>query len=287
MAYSITPKDRSATKALRRIARERLEDSVALVDADRMPRVALIHELRKNVKKTRALLRLVRPGFDAYARENAALRDAGRMLSDLRDADVLAQSFDNVATRVYMPPEALAALRDRVIAAPIAARDPDAVLKAHAEAIAEVAGRARKWEVAEAGFEAFEKGLERSWTAAQKAMRAAETEPSGEALHLRRKRVKDHWYHARILQPIWPEMMTHHMAAAETLGETLGDARDLAYLAEALAALPEAAEIRAAARDEEARLLADARALGRPFLSEPAGGLSCRWRGWWDIWREA
>ncbi|MCB2125762.1 MAG: CHAD domain-containing protein, partial [Rhodobacteraceae bacterium] len=101
------------------------------------------------------------------------------------------------------------------------------------------------------------------------------------------KRVKDHWYHARILQPIWPEMMTHHMAAAETLGETLGDARDLAYLAEALAALPEAAEIRAAARDEEARLLADARALGRPFLSEPAGGLSCRWRGWWDIWREA
>ena len=135
MAYSITPKDRSATKALRRIARERLEDSVALVDADRMPRVALIHELRKNVKKTRALLRLVRPGFDAYARENAALRDAGRMLSDLRDADVLAQSFDNVATRVYMPPEALAALRDRVIAAPIAARDPDAVLKAHAEAI--------------------------------------------------------------------------------------------------------------------------------------------------------
>ncbi|MGB2893638.1 MAG: CHAD domain-containing protein [Albidovulum sp.] len=287
MAYSITPKDRSATKALRRIARERLEDSVALVDADRMPRVALIHELRKNVKKTRALLRLVRPGFDAYARENAALRDAGRMLSDLRDADVLAQSFDNVATRVYMPPEALAALRDRVIAAPIAARDPDAVLKAHAEAIAEVAGRARKGEVAEAGFEAFEKGLERSWTAAQKAMRAAETEPSGEALHLWRKRVKDHWYHARILQPIWPEMMTHHMAAAETLGETLGDARDLAYLAEALAALPEAAEIRAAARDEEARLLADARALGRPFLSEPAGGLSCRWRGWWDIWREA
>ena len=287
MAYSITPKDRSATKALRRIARERLEDSVALVDADRMPRVALIHELRKNVKKTRALLRLVRPGFDAYARENAALRDAGRMLSDLRDADVLAQSFDNVATRVYMPPEALAALRDRVIAAPIAARDPDAVLKAHAEAIAEVAGRALKWEVAEAGFEAFEKGLERSWTAAQKAMRAAETEPSGEALHLWRKRVKDHWYHARILQPIWPEMMTHHMAAAETLGETLGDARDLAYLAEALAALPEAAEIRAAARDEEARLLADARALGRPFLSEPAGGLSCRWRGWWDIWREA
>lgn len=287
MAYSIASTDRSATKALRRIARERLEDSVALVAADRMPRVALIHELRKNVKKTRAFLRLVRPVFDAYATENAALREAGRMISGLRDADVLAQSFDSMAARIDMPPEAAAALRDRVIRPPAAKDDPDAVLNAHAAMIAEIAGRARKWKVAEAGFDAFETGLERSWTVAQKAMRAALAEPSGETLHLWRKRVKDHWYHARILQPVWPEMMTHHMAAAETLGETLGDARDLAFLAEALTGLPAAAAIGAAARDEEARLLADARTLGRPFLSEPAGGLSRRWRGWWEIWREA
>lgn len=287
MAYSIAPKDKSASKAVRRIARERLEDSVALVAADRMPRAALVHELRKNVKKTRALLRLVRPGFEAYARENATLREAGRMIADLREADVLAQCFDTVAARVYTPPEVLATLRDRVIRPPAADADPDEVLKAHAEKVAEIAGRARKWKVAEAGFDAFETGLERSWTAAQKAMRAALAEPSGETLHLWRKRVKDHWYHARILQPVWPEMMTHHMDAAETLGETLGDARDLAFLAEALAGLPEAAEIRAAAQAEEARLLADAKVLGRPFLSESAGGLSRRWRGWWELWREA
>lgn len=286
MAYSIAPRDRSATKALRRIARERLDDSLALVAARRMPQVELIHELRKNVKKTRALLRLVRPGFDAYAKENAALRDAGRMLSGLRDADVLAQSFDKTAARVYTPPEILAALRRRVASTPVAAADPDVTLKAHAEAIAEIAVRARKWKVAEDGFDAFEKGLERSWTAAGKAMRSAIDNPTGEALHLWRKRVKDHWYHARLLQPIWPEMMTHHMAAAETLSETLGDARDLAFLAEALAALPEATDIRTVARDEVARLLADARALGRRFLSEPAECLSRRWRGWWDIWRE-
>ncbi|MFN6951638.1 MAG: CHAD domain-containing protein [Albidovulum sp.] len=286
MAYSIAPKDRSATKALRRIARELLEDSMAIVAARRMPPSEIIHELRKNVKKARALLRLVRPGFGAYAEENAALRDAGRMLSSLRDADVLAQSFDRVAARVYVPPETRALLRECVARAPVNGMDLDMTLRVHAETVAVIAARARRWKVTQDGFDAFEKGLERSWTAAQKAMRAARDNPTGDALHLWRKRVKDHWYHARLLQPIWPEMMTHHMAAAESLGETLGDARDLAFLAEALAPLPDAADIRTVAVDEAARLRFDAHALGRRFLGEPAECLTRRWRGWWDIWRE-
>lgn len=285
MGYCFTTKDRSGTMALRRLARERFAASAELLATDRIARPELVHELRKNVKKTRALLRLVRPGFDGFAKENAALRDAGRMISALRDADVLAATFHRIAERVYLPPEALGALRARVITHAPAIADPDGLIAAHAEAIARIDARARKWKLDADGFDAIEAGLERSWAAAQKAMRAARAAPTGEALHLWRKRVKDHWYHARLLQPVWPEMMTHHMAAAETLGETLGDARDLAFLVVRLDDLAEAADMRAAARDAEARLLADAFPLGERFFSEPAAGLSRRWRGWWEIWR--
>lgn len=285
MAYCFTPKDRSGTKALRRIARECLAGSADLLAADRMARPELVHELRKNVKKTRALLRLVRPGFDAFAKENAALRDAGRMISALRDADVLAATFEAVAARVWLPPDVLEAVRARVITRAPAIADPDGLLAAHAEAIARIDARARKWKLDADGFDAIEAGLERSWADAQKAMRAARAAPSGAALHRWRKRVKDHWYHARLLQPIWPQMMAPHIAAAETLGEMLGDARDLAFLVARLDDIADAAGVRTAARDAEARLLADAFPLGELFFSEPSGGLSRRWRGWWEIWR--
>ena len=286
MGYAFSASDKSAGKAVRRIARERLDASRAHLADATMPRDALLHELRKNVKKTRALLRLVRPHFKGYERENAALRDAARLISDLRDADVLAATFDDVASRIYMPPDALAALRARIVRPQAEIADAEARLAAHAEAIAAVARRARDWKIPGTGFGALEDGLERSWTAARKAMRGAATDPSGEALHLWRKRVKDHWYHARLLARIWPEMMANHIAAADTLGETLGDARDLAFLIEALEGDADATDLRARAGEEEARLLADARTLGSRFLSEKASGLSQRWRGWWDIWRD-
>ncbi len=285
MGFSFNAKDKTVERAVRRIARERLDASLAHLADATMPRDVLVHELRKNIKKTRALLRLVRPHFKGYDRENAALRDAARLVSDLRDADVLAATFDDVASRIYMPPDALAALRDRIVRPHTKVADAAAHLAAHGEAIATIARRAKNWKVSGAGFDAIEDGLERSWTAARKAMRMTESDPTGEALHLWRKRVKDHWYHARLLARIWPEMMTHHIAAADTLGETLGEARDLAFLIEALKGEVDATDLRTRAEEEETRLLADARTLGSRFFSEKESGLSQRWRGWWDVWR--
>src|ERR1700681_438946 len=54
-----------------------------------------IHLARKAIKKARAALRLLRQGIGdgIYKLENAALRDAGRCLSPLRDAKSLADAF--------------------------------------------------------------------------------------------------------------------------------------------------------------------------------------------------
>ena len=287
MGFKFSAKDTSATRAVLRIAAELLATSHAEIATPRLPRDQLVHELRKSVKKTRALLRLVRPGMKGFAAENAALRDAARLIAPLRDADVLAASFDKVAGDLALPSYTTDALRARLPGRTGATIDAEALLAAHDKAIAVIAARAKGWKVEGKGFDALAPGLERSWTAAQKAMKSALKAPDAAALHLWRKRVKDHWYHARLLAPVWPEMMAHHITAADILGETLGDARDLAALAEALNDIPEARSLREEALRQEERLLTDAQALGTRFLSEPATGLSRRWRGWWEIWTKA
>ena len=291
MPFHFQRGDKSAEKAVRRIAAERLETSRLLFDDTTLARDTLVHELRKNVKKTRALLRLVRPHFKGFERENAALRDAARLISDLRDADVLGVNLTRIAEKTDIPADRIAALHARLAPAVTTAFTPEDRLNAHREAIAAVEGRIGKWKISGDGFEALRPGLERSWDAARSAMRKALSDPSGEALHHWRKRVKDHWYQTRLLAPIWPEMMTPHSATADTLGETLGDARDLAFLVEALTEgdLGNDADTAALARiaaEDEAALMKEAHKTGTLFFPEPASGLSRRWRGWWDVWRD-
>jgi hypothetical protein len=159
------------------------------------------------------------------------------------------------------------------------------LLAAHGEAIAAIERRVGNWKVDGADFDAYGPGLEASWRSARRAMNRALDAPTADALHQWRKRLKDHWYHARLMAPVWPEMMQHHVALADLLGEMLGDARDLANLSDALVNVPEAATVRDEALRQEQLLVGDARSLGTRFLSEPASCLSRRWRGWWDIWR--
>ncbi|HPE24032.1 CHAD domain-containing protein [Albidovulum sp.] len=302
MPFAFPDRDEPVSKSVRRLARNRMEASLALVaDADR-PLPERIRELRKNIKKTRALIRLVRPNFKGFDRENDALRKAAAVIADLRDNDALAEAFDAVARRVYVPFDAREALRARILkplpspevegdatgagatgaegASPV-----DAALAEHARLVQGIAERARGWKIGATGFDALAPGLERTWSAAQKAMRQSQAEPTGLSLHQWRKRAKDHWYHARLLAPVWPEMMAHHVAAADALGERLGEARDLAFLIEALTGAEGGEDFIATARQEEDRLLDAASTLGTRFFSEPAQGLSRRWRGWWEIWR--
>ncbi|MEZ5794202.1 CHAD domain-containing protein [Albidovulum sp.] len=285
MAFAFSIKDKTVERTLRRIARQRLSASLDLLQADRMARDELVHELRKNTKKLRALLRLVRSEFTGFERENNALRDAAQIISEQRDADVLGRLFNALAAESGLDAGRITALRARHFATIRPATDLTDALMAHGRAIADINRRAGKWRVAAAGFAALDGGLERSWSAARRAMRLALAAPGGEALHRGRKRIKDHWYQARLLAPIWPEMMAPHIATADLLGETLGDARDLARLAEALAGDRDAALIAHLATGRATELLRRAGPVAARFLSEPPEGLARRWRGWWEVWQ--
>jgi CHAD domain-containing protein len=291
MPFAVSPDDASPRAAIRRAAEELLSGAVARAAAG-AERGSPVHDIRKRIKKARALIRLVRPGFDAYARENAALRDAGRMISAARDAEVMAATLADLATRAA--PDAQAALRRAaaVLPAPAAAAalPPDL-----APALALIRDRARGWRIAGKGFDVLAPGLTATLHAAARAgaravSRAAGDDLHDEAVHDWRKRVKDHWYHARFLQPIWPQGMAVPVVAAGTLGEDLGLAQDLAVLSRHIAAAPLAPGDRdvvlGLAARRRARLIDRARRQHALLFAEPPEAVAARWAAWWAVWRD-
>ena len=74
-----------------------------------------MHNARKRFKRVRALLKLVRReiGEKSYQRENARFRDAGRPLTEVRDARILLDTFDDLVKRLTpkVPSRSLAAAR--------------------------------------------------------------------------------------------------------------------------------------------------------------------------------
>src|SRR6185437_16474643 len=63
-----------------------------------------VHEARKDLKRARATLRLLREalGNSTYKRENAAIRDAARPLSEVRDGRVLLDALRSLV-KYYGP----------------------------------------------------------------------------------------------------------------------------------------------------------------------------------------
>ena len=264
---------------LRRVAGEQLGSAVAgLESAGARDRADAVHGARKSVKKTRALLRLARPGLPGavYREEQDALRAAGRLLSGTRDADVLGETIDGLAERFAgrMPASSFNGLR-RAVTAQARAE----VGEEHAEdavaALRAIAARAGAWPLGDVDAKALRRGAVRVHRAGAGRFKAARKAGGGEAMHDLRKRVKDRWYHERLLRDGWPAVSNAYADEAGRLGDLLGDEHDLAVLDERLAAHGAALRtradlgaVRALIAERRAEMVAEALELGRHLYGE-------------------
>ncbi|MDP3895474.1 MAG: CHAD domain-containing protein, partial [Mesorhizobium sp.] len=114
MAYCFVKSDRTIEMGVRRIALEQIDAALEAAGPD-AARDDRIHRLRKGCKKLRGLIRMVRPVFDGYAVENAAIRDAAAGLSGARDAEVMIATLDMLAIDAG-DPDAFAAFRRGLMA---------------------------------------------------------------------------------------------------------------------------------------------------------------------------
>jgi CHAD domain-containing protein len=231
---------KSVRTNLQRIVGEQLER--ALLGLSGAPTLHEgVHNARKSLKKIRAVLRLARePLGEAYRRENEICRDAGRRLSGLRDAAALIETVELLRQRYHgaLEHEPLAELRRLLVERRNRLTENDEQLQRQVADVSTTLQTARdrveSWSIDAGGFEAIAPGLESTYRRGRKAMFLAFNEPTAEHFHEWRKRVKDHWYHVRLLRDTWPAELETRAAALEQLSELLGDDHNLAVLRELL-----------------------------------------------------
>ncbi len=222
---------------LRRIVRECLSDAVASLSDGAASSDVKVHEARKRFKEVRATLRLVRDelGADAFDRENRAVRDAARPLSEVRDTKMLIERLDTLSDQLQgMASESLANLRGELVARRRAARAraigaTDTVPTIVRDLLA-MKKRVRTWPLRRRGWKAIEGGLFAVYKQGREAMHSVRADASDEALHEWRKRTKDLRYELALLQSARRPILKSLAEGTHRLTDLLGEDHDLAVL---------------------------------------------------------
>ncbi|MBI5103540.1 MAG: CHAD domain-containing protein [Solirubrobacterales bacterium] len=278
MAYKLAFDD--LTAAVRACAHDQLRDAVDQLEHRRAEDpVRAVHEARKDLKKTRALVRLVRPALKArtYRAENGALRDAAGRVSGARDADVMVAVADELAPLMVgrISEQAADALRARLEGA--RGTTPPSEIEAAVAELRAADERVDAWVPEALTRDVLIAGMLRAYAEGRGHFRhARDHDPTPEELHEWRKRVKDLWYHTRLVEPAWPALLGPQAAELKVLSEHLGDDHDLAVFAGHVGDDPELEPLHAIVADRRAELLAWARGLGERVYAERPKAFAAR-----------
>jgi CHAD domain-containing protein len=253
-----------------------------------------VHGARKDMKKLRTVLRLLRDGLGKkrYRRADARFRDAARALSGARDAEVKLETLEGLGEhQAGLPAAAVEAWRKILERDREAATDTVRGESLAAEAVEQIeAGleEIRSWDLTGDSWETIAPALTRTYRRGRKAMKAAE-DGDDDDLHEWRKRAKDLWYELRLLTRAWEGPLQATAEEAHRLTDLLGDHHDLAVLREDLRERnlgeEETAALEAAIGRRQEELAAEAFSLGCRLYAERPKQFSRRLRRYWRAWR--
>jgi CHAD domain-containing protein len=273
---------------LKRVFREQIDSALRLCQHPARQRGVTVHEVRKHLKKLRAAMRLAvgEVGKNQHAREDRCVREIGRLVSDLRDAQVRLQTLiqlreetakgsgENYFARI----EELLSLERESFSAAFDGWQKLAIPK-----LERVRERLSKWPLDGIIWKQICGAVENIYERGQRGLAKTIKKPVPENFHEWRKRVKDLWYQLRILQPLNRVVLEKIAADAEVLGELMGREHDLDFLLARLekesgdeALRGELAQLRRLIRKRGKRLRRNALELGRRFYAEPSKAFAKR-----------
>jgi CHAD domain-containing protein len=276
------------SQGLKRIFRQEIEAAVHLCRHPAAERGVTVHEVRKHLKKLRAAIRLAADevGERRHRREDRGLREIGRLVSDLRDAQVrlqtLVQLRDTVIKRTGKNP--FSRLEDLLFIERDSFSAAFAGWQAHAIPMLESVGeRLEHWPMEILGWKQICNAVAKTYKSGQRRLAKTIKNPEPECFHRWRQRTKDLWYQLRILQPLNRLVLEEIANNAGTLGELLGRSHDFGFLLSRLenergdkALQEEVAQLEKLIRKRSAKLQLDALELGRRFYAEPTKAFAKR-----------
>lgn len=286
MGFSFSQRSKVGSQ-VRKIAAEQIEAALAEIGAS-SDFDGTVHELRRHCKKTRGLLRLVRPNFADFSAENGAFRDAADALSAARDATVMLDTFDALLAAGAVASESRIKLRGALEAnARRIAQEQDRsrLFNDFADVMTAAKQRVKHWSFDAQSFALIEPGLHDTYARMRKRLRAAEKTSEDEDFHEWRKETKSHWFHVTLLKTCAPDRLGARRDHLDTLGEYLGDHHNLAVLAEGLENLagPLDKAVAEALASRKSDLAAKAFALGRQLTVDSPKDLVSRFEKFWKL----
>lgn len=253
MPYRFHPAESSVGAEIQRLFTEELGSAAGhLVSAVTEDRDHHVHEARKNLKKLRALLRLLSPQLPAstFKSLNRSLRDVGRQVSQLRDAEAMLESVRALPEEL-LPAGAREAAHSRLEAEKaqiFGTIDAPEVLQRAANQLETVRSEVSQLDWNEVSYSDLADGVQSIYKQGRHAWKLARKNPTPDLLHDFRKRVKDHWYHTRLLEEAAPDFAAERLENLRSLEQLLGDAHNLHLLGGVLDTKPKQPLLRDALR---------------------------------------
>jgi hypothetical protein len=286
--FKFDPGGEPVATAFRTIALSQIDEILSDLEASQADPAKVIHEARRRSKKLRGLLRLVRPAFADFSKENTALRDAAALLSHLRDADVLRHTIGALAEHAGEDADRLRAIAERLASDRSRQSEAEVKLREFRTALVAIRERAVDWDADAGGIKPLIAGLERTYRSGHERMEKAARTRGPTDLHEWRKATKYHSHHVDLLKRAAPEVIGGELDLVERLATTLGEHHDLSVLAGAMAADPrrfgdgpDIAALSAACVARMPRIEDEALELGRQIYAERPGALARRFRAYW------
>jgi CHAD domain-containing protein len=228
--------DVAVGRALTDVARGVLKEARAPL-SDHTMTDAEVHDVRKALKRWRALLRLLEPFLPSGGREQRiAARDLARGLAQARDPRSMLDALaDLTEANPKMSQRSLKAVRKRVDRLRVSAET--AILTDRARAhlsteFAQIEEAIAGWSLDRLKFDDVADSLTKTYHRARRAIPDDWQVATAEELHDLRKRVVEHRYQMELIEPLWPKLGRVWVGEAQRLRDRLGCHHDLELLSE-------------------------------------------------------
>jgi CHAD domain-containing protein len=297
MSYELR-QDQTLGENLRRICRKQIEGAIAIATGAQEPRDTPVHETRKHLKKARAALRLVRKeiGRGLFRQQDHRLRDVGRLISDIRDAEVRLQTvrqLQGITHRrgrgAYSKLEAMLTLELENFIAAFAEWQKQAIPMLE-EALAAI----DCWPLDHFSCKQLCHAVQASYKCARKALADAKANPTTKNFHRFRTRAKVLWHQLRIARPVNAVVVKNLCDDLRSVGDLLGRAHDLSFLRERLRSEHgksdwerEGHKLLAVIEISQGDLQRGAAELAERFFAERPRDFGARVASWLDDWTAA
>lgn len=231
MNYKINLKT-SLNKELKRILNEQMEDSLQqLTDKEKETDVS-VHEFRKNMKKSRAVLRLMRHNVkkESYREMNSLFRDLSKRLGRSREAKVHLDTLEEIMSENELPKTAGSLydyFQQEYDETLQNLKDNENVLNDTIKKLQQARQKIHKLSMDDDDTSLIYQGIKKVYKRGRKALTVVYEFPGGENFHEWRKRAKYLWYICLLLEEIWPEVMNGYITSLDELSDYLGKEHDL------------------------------------------------------------